>query len=132
MTHTKGKLITSKLGNGDLSVFILREDGVAIASSDTENDASRLVACWNALDGIEDPELWVSQMEFMESDHQLSIDGICELQKERDELVGLLRFLMYEAPDMRISDHEHWRIKIDRVHSILAKYPEPQPTKEPK
>jgi len=54
------------------------------------------------------------------------------LKLERDELVGLLHFLMYEAPNMRISDHDNWRIKIDRVHSILTKCPEPQPTKEPK
>ena len=57
------------------------------SSEENEANARRLVACWNAMDGIDDPELWVAQMEFMDSDHTISVDAIRELQQERDELV---------------------------------------------
>ena len=51
-----------------------------------EANARRIVACVNAFDGIEDPELWVAQMRYMDSDHTISLRIIDRLEQQRDEL----------------------------------------------
>lgn len=51
-------------------------------------DYSRARVCVNALAGIDDPELWVAQMKFMDSDHTASLEIIGELTKQRDELLA--------------------------------------------
>lgn len=43
--------------------------------------------------GIDDPELWVAQMKFMDSDHTASLEIIGELAKQRDELLAALKLI---------------------------------------
>lgn len=67
-----------------------------------EANARRIVVCVNACAGIDDPELWVAQMRFMDSDHTASLEIIGELTKQRDELLAALKRLE-DACDKRAS-----------------------------
>lgn len=65
-------------------------------------NARRIVACVNACAGIDDPELWVAQMMFMDSDHSASLEIIEELRQQRDDLLAALKALE-DACDKRVS-----------------------------
>lgn len=120
MSHTEGKLHTGGVFNptsAGPTVNLWSEtpadcqSGEIVAFGVNPDNARRLVACWNAMDGVDDPELWVAQMKHMDADHTISRDIIQELQKERDKLVKVLRDLWESG-------------STENVEAILARYQE--------
>lgn len=107
MNHTKGLLKLADPIKG-ISMFILDERGKAISSASESEDARRLVACWNACDGLPQDAL----------DGGWTASGISQyakrLEKERDELLDALRELAHGEYTNELGN---------RVVAILTKYP---------
>jgi len=116
--HTEGKLTISP----DLR-WIIGADGNRVASTggaltrsleQNEANARRLVACWNACDGLPQDALdggWTASG-LSKFAHGLEI-SLERMAKERDELVSVLR--SYRGSE--------WGSKAN-VDAILAKYPQ--------
>jgi len=126
MSHTKGEL-TAK---GDL---VCDSSGNSLwdyhekSPEENEANARRLVACWNAMDGIEDPEMWVAQMVYMDGDHSLLVNDVHDLYKERDEL-AMAATKLFDAV------RDNASVPLDLVLELKDALDKvnPQPTKEPK
>jgi hypothetical protein len=95
--------------------YILEEDGGAIGvfgGTDPAN-ARRLVACWNACDGIPTEEIESGTAGFLHR-YATVVDERDALVKERDELVAVIRSAQKAFEQGIKSDFSN----------ILAKYPE--------
>jgi hypothetical protein len=150
MSHTKGKLSLNKYGNikteaGDdfrLNGATLSGNDVALANT------RRLVACWNALDGV--PTEWLEN--YVSGNAENVLQENAALVKERDELVASLREIT-DFASRQVCQHEEthrggsiweicdscgekwaddkggkpvWRdpIEIENAINVLSKYPE--------
>jgi hypothetical protein len=107
MSHTEGKI---NAGGGIMNpdsdnptcwlwseVSPGMQSGKVVAQKVSIADARRLVACWNAMEGLDDPEMWVMQMQYMDAHFGSLLDERDDLVKERDELVALLYDLLSVA-----------------------------------
>jgi hypothetical protein len=121
--HTKGRLNLNQ-PNKRCRVLIRGGDDRRViatveAHSENDPDARRLVACWNALVGVD--------TDFIERVTQSPGFTIIEhLLRDRDELIGALRTLVRdfdaigedEQVPEAININEHW----DAAHALLAKH----------
>ncbi len=129
MSHTEGKLSHAyrKRHDGWYAEEIFDSSGELVATAawypvkieggfttNREANARRLVACWNAMEGIDDPEMWVMQMQYMDGHFGTLLDERDDLVKERDELVAVIRSAQKAFEQGIKSDFSN----------ILAKYPE--------
>jgi len=64
-------------------------ESVDMGKAYTRANASRLVACWNACEGIDDPEAYLAAAHRLTQRHDLR--EFEEIEAERDELIGALR-----------------------------------------
>jgi hypothetical protein len=144
MSHTKGKLIA----RGDL---VCDSSGNSLwdyhdkSKEENEANARRLVACWNALEGV--PTTWIKKYtgrplkniveqscDLVMKEEALTEELIATqeerdaLKSERGELVSIIRNLSNLDGKCAYDRFEISQI----IEQVLSKYPEPQPTKEPK
>lgn len=119
--HTKGKLTTQ-------GVHIFDEDNRQVCTvigdfSDYEkskNTSRRLVACWNACDGIDTTSLeGKGCLAHLINDISQQVDNA---RQERDELVSALREMRTAWNQSR--SFNAMNVMFAQVDSILAKYPE--------
>jgi hypothetical protein len=107
MSYTQGKLSIKECGQGS---EIVNEQGEDITEflngAFVDDDARRLVACWNACDGI--PTKWIEGGAADILEHAVS------LVKERDGLVAVIRSAQKSFEQGIKSDFSN----------ILAKYQE--------
>jgi len=129
--HTKGRMTYEKEG---ISIamkagreLIARTTGVHY---DNEANARRLVACWNACQGIDTDLL---EKDFDKDHRRITIEVVEReqviqelLQRETTELIGALRMAEeWLRPSGASKGHkEGWAIKEDhdRICALLAKY----------
>jgi hypothetical protein len=111
------KYIEARIGNGQLQEIA---SCMMVGHGDHEANSSRIVECVNALAGIDDPELWVAKMKFMDSDHTASLEIIGELTKQHDELLAALKMIANHIPTM---------MRDDRQHEVIVYPPEFNPAK---
>jgi hypothetical protein len=116
--HTKGKLVYQE--NSDAYTNIIRDSkGQFIVSTPQgtceihEANARRLVACWNACDGM--PLLHLERLGEEKKGVMQLVAHREELRQERDELVKALRKAMCIGLFPEVDFNE--------ISSVLAKYP---------
>jgi len=124
MGHTEGKVEYQE--RSDAYTHIIRGEGYKMiactpqGSSGTEEaDARRLVACWNALDGV--PTEWLEN--YVAGGAENLLQENAALIKERDELVKALRsardYLDEQYPMVDASE-----LLDEEIDPILSRYPE--------
>lgn len=124
MSHTQGKLRITEYDEimTDSDVFSVR--GVSLPMTvgpkmaEAKANAHRLVACWNACDGIQ-----TRIIENIVDRGGIRLENFNAIEQERDELVSALR---------ELHTHGFSANRMQCIDMLLSKYPEPQPTKEPK
>ena len=106
MSHTKGKLSLDKYGNIKTEgADDFRLNGATLSSSSLAvANTRRLVACWNACDGLP-----TKKLEDVRDWEKAGIETANTLRKERDELLAVLKKV---------------DVICDESKSILAKYKE--------
>jgi hypothetical protein len=72
------------------------------------------------MEGLDDPEMWVMQMQYMDAHFGSLLDERDDLVKERDELVAAIRRLSNLDGKCAYDRSEISQI----IEEILAKYPE--------
>jgi hypothetical protein len=128
--HTEGKLEYAhrQRGDGMYSTELFDAKGVTVASAawypiktetgtttNREENARRLVACWNACDGIDTASLeGKGCLAHLVNDISQQVD---DARRERDELVNVLR---------ELHTHGFSANRMQCIDMLLAKYPEPQ------
>lgn len=125
--HTQGRLvledrgytfIVSKPGDGYVTRDVCRMDGSTMAAFDQRANARRLVACWNACDGIP-----VEMLEAMPSDPAALLPMYARLVAQRDELLKVLeqcRFALEPYDDVKPRDWKTDRERLAFAHQAAC------------
>lgn len=116
---TMAGMPTNILDEGGLRLARCDFDGVF--NADAEANARRFIACWNAMIGIPDPELWRAKMDKAEStvaEMKEELNGVRQrLGNAVDALRDSLRYLngkvMFGLPDDAVA-------AFNRGHFIVA------------
>ena len=117
MSYTQGKLSIKECGQGS---EIVNEQGEDITEflngAFVDDDARRLVACWNACNGIPTEEIESGTAGFLHR-YATVVDEREALVKERDELISILR------RTVKYANRKPFNLTKE-IDAVLTKYPE--------
>ena len=133
--HTKGRLERHEPSDGQIGLyckgwgyvcFIPHCGPLPIHKLTQETNARRLVACWNACEGISDPEKYIEYARQLNQDMPKMLAHDEMLAYDKRELIGALRRVV-EASDRFVVDTgmKHGDLltdAVDAARSTLAKH----------
>lgn len=122
--HTQGKLIARPIDrSGWVDVVVKEEDGgdslpfISCKHIDVEANARRLVACWNACDGLDTDllENIVTLGDTLKSRFALRDRDEAELRARRDELLAALKAIVLADDNQCLNQFD-----IERARAAIA------------